>query len=67
MHPIAAIFLEFLQVKKCTNLYLRSFRQMAAAYPQVLIAQRTLFQVRTDIFRRPWLYGKAPFKLRVYF
>jgi cobalt-zinc-cadmium efflux system outer membrane protein len=30
------------------KLYLTSFRQMAAAYPQVLIAQRTLFQVRED-------------------
>ncbi|HET9531882.1 MAG TPA: TolC family protein, partial [Blastocatellia bacterium] len=30
------------------NLYLASFRQMGAAYPQVLIAQRTLFQVRED-------------------
>jgi cobalt-zinc-cadmium efflux system outer membrane protein len=30
------------------RLYLTSFRQMAAAYPQVLIAQRTLFQVRED-------------------
>jgi outer membrane protein, heavy metal efflux system len=28
--------------------YLRNFRGMAAAYPQVLIAQRTLFQVRAD-------------------
>ena len=28
------------------ELYLRRFQQMAAAYPQVLIAQRTLFQAR---------------------
>lgn len=28
------------------NLYLNSFRQMAASYPQVLISQRTMFQVR---------------------
>ncbi|HKX29870.1 MAG TPA: TolC family protein [Blastocatellia bacterium] len=28
--------------------YLRNFRGMAAAYPQVLIAQRTLFQVRAE-------------------
>lgn len=30
------------------NTYLRNFRGMAAAYPQVLIAQRTLFQVRAE-------------------
>lgn len=30
------------------DMYLKNFRGMAAAYPQVLIAQRTLFQVRSD-------------------
>jgi cobalt-zinc-cadmium efflux system outer membrane protein len=30
------------------DMYLKNFRGMAAAYPQVLIAQRTLFQVRAD-------------------
>ncbi len=30
------------------DLYLASFRQMAAAYPQVLIAQRNLFELRED-------------------
>lgn len=30
------------------ELYLTSFKQMAASYPQVLISQRTLFQVRED-------------------
>lgn len=30
------------------EMYLKNFRGMAAAYPQVLIAQRTLFQVRAD-------------------
>lgn len=34
--------------QKAYELYLTSFRQMAAAYPRVLIAQRTLFQVRTE-------------------
>ena len=33
---------------KAYELYLASFKQMAAAYPQVLIAQRTMFQVRAD-------------------
>jgi cobalt-zinc-cadmium efflux system outer membrane protein len=32
-------------------LYLARFRQMAAAYPQVLISQRTLAQARTDYVR----------------
>jgi cobalt-zinc-cadmium efflux system outer membrane protein len=30
------------------DLYLTRFRQMAASYPQALIAQRTLFQARAD-------------------
>jgi len=30
------------------ELYLKSFRQMAAAYPQVLVAQRSLFQLQED-------------------
>lgn len=33
---------------KAYDLYLAKHKQMAAAYPQVLIAQRTLFQLRTD-------------------
>ncbi len=36
------------QAQQAYDLYLGKFRQMAAAYPQVLIAQRTLSQVRTD-------------------
>jgi len=33
------------------DMYLSNFRQMAASYPQVLIAQRTLFQVQTEYAR----------------
>ena len=29
-------------------MYLNSFRQMAAAYPQVVISQRNLFQLQQD-------------------
>ncbi len=36
------------QAQRAYELYLAKFRQMAAAYPQVLIAQRTSFQVRVD-------------------
>ena len=36
------------QAQQAYDLYLRKFQQMAAAYPQVLIAQRTLSQVRVD-------------------
>ncbi len=36
------------QAQSSYDAYLRSFRGMAAAYPQVLIAQRTLFQVRAE-------------------
>jgi cobalt-zinc-cadmium efflux system outer membrane protein len=33
------------RAQEAYNLYLQSYRNMAAAYPQVLIAQRTLFQL----------------------
>jgi len=33
------------------DLYLRKYQEMAAAYPQVLIAQRTLFQLREEYTR----------------
>ena len=36
------------RAQEAYELYLGRFREMAAAYPQVLIAQRTLFQVRAD-------------------
>lgn len=36
------------KAKQAYELYLNSFRQMAAAYPQVLIAQRNYFQVQED-------------------
>jgi outer membrane protein, heavy metal efflux system len=39
------------RAQQAYDMYLRSFKQMAAAYPQVLIAQRTLFQVRADYIR----------------
>jgi cobalt-zinc-cadmium efflux system outer membrane protein len=36
------------RAERAYELYLTKFRQMAAAYPQALIAQRTLFQARTE-------------------
>jgi outer membrane protein, heavy metal efflux system len=39
------------RAQRAYELYLGRFRQMAAAYPQVLIAQRTLGQVRVDYVR----------------
>ncbi|HLG16167.1 MAG TPA: TolC family protein [Blastocatellia bacterium] len=36
------------RAQRAHEVYLASFKQMAAAYPQVLIAQRTMFQVRAD-------------------
>ena len=36
------------QAQSAYDLYRANFRQMSAAYPQVLIAQRTLFQVRVE-------------------
>jgi outer membrane protein, heavy metal efflux system len=37
--------------RQAYELYLTSFKQMAAAYPQVLISQRTFFQVRAEYIR----------------
>jgi cobalt-zinc-cadmium efflux system outer membrane protein len=39
------------RAREAYRMYLTSFRQMAAAYPQVLIAQRTLFQVEVEYAR----------------
>ena len=36
------------QAEKAYTLYLQKYNTMTAAYPQVLIAQRTLFQLQTD-------------------
>ncbi|HEY7912532.1 MAG TPA: TolC family protein [Blastocatellia bacterium] len=36
------------RAERAYQMYLASFRQMAAAYPQVLISQRTMFQVREN-------------------
>ena len=36
------------EAQSAYDTYLRNFRGMAAAYPQVLIAQRTFFQVRAE-------------------
>lgn len=36
------------RAQKAYDLYKRSYQQMEAAYPQVLIAQRTLFQLQAD-------------------
>jgi len=36
------------RAQKAYDLYLARFREMTASYPQVLIAQRTLFQSRAD-------------------
>ncbi len=39
------------RAQQAYELYLTSFKQMAAAYPQVLISQRTFFQVRAEYIR----------------
>lgn len=45
------------RAREAYRTYLVNFRQMAAAYPQVLIAQRTLFQVEVE-------YAKALMQMR---
>ncbi|HWS56265.1 MAG TPA: TolC family protein, partial [Pyrinomonadaceae bacterium] len=39
------------RARRAYEMYLSNFRQMAASYPQVLIAQRTLFQVEVEYAR----------------
>lgn len=39
------------RARQAYEMYLSNFRQMAAAYPQVIIAQRTLFQVEVEYAR----------------
>jgi outer membrane protein, heavy metal efflux system len=39
------------RARQAYELYLASFKQMAAAYPQVLISQRTFFQARAEYIR----------------
>lgn len=36
------------RAQKAYELYLKNYREMGAAYPQVLIAQRTFFELRAD-------------------
>jgi outer membrane protein TolC len=36
------------RAEKSYRLYLQEYNNMQGAYPQALIAQRTLFQLRTD-------------------
>jgi cobalt-zinc-cadmium efflux system outer membrane protein len=45
------------RAREAYRTYLTNFRQMAASYPQVLIAQRTLFQVEVE-------YARALIQLR---
>ena len=48
------------RAQKAYDLYVKSYRGMAAAYPQVLISQRTLFQLQTDyISALETLWGNA--------
>ncbi len=36
------------RARRAYQLYLMKYQQMAAAYPQVLVSQRTLFQLQVD-------------------
>ena len=39
------------RARRAYELYLMKYQQMAAAYPQVLVSQRTLFQLQIDYLR----------------
>jgi cobalt-zinc-cadmium efflux system outer membrane protein len=48
------------RAQQAYDLYLNNFRQMAAAYPQVLIAQRNLFQLQQEYINalvNTWRYA----------
>jgi cobalt-zinc-cadmium efflux system outer membrane protein len=48
------------RAQKAYDLYVKSYGGMAAAYPQVLISQRTLFQLQTDyILALETLWGNS--------
>jgi cobalt-zinc-cadmium efflux system outer membrane protein len=50
------------RARRAYELYLMKYQQMAMAYPQVLVSQRTLFQLQIDYLRAlstVWTYGAA--------
>jgi len=46
------------------RLYLTRYREMAAAYPQVLVAQRTLFQVSDEYIKFAEMAWTASLRLQ---
>ncbi len=50
------------RARRAYELYLMKYQQMAMAYPQVLVSQRTLFQLQIDYLHAlstVWTYGAA--------
>jgi cobalt-zinc-cadmium efflux system outer membrane protein len=50
------------RAQRAYDLYLAKYRQMAAAYPQVIVSQRTLFQLRVayiGVLRDLWTGAAA--------
>jgi cobalt-zinc-cadmium efflux system outer membrane protein len=50
------------RAERAYNLYLTKYRQMGAAYPQVIVSQRTLFQLQVayiDALREVWSHALA--------
>lgn len=54
------------QAERAYRLYLARYREMAAAYPQVLVAQRTLFQMSADYFDNLEQAWQAAMRLQGY-
>jgi len=52
------------QAEQAYRLYLARYREMAAAYPQVLIAQRTLFQMTAEYFENLKQAWRAALRLQ---
>jgi cobalt-zinc-cadmium efflux system outer membrane protein len=50
------------RAERAYQLYLTKYRQMGAAYPQVIVSQRTLFQLQVayiDVLREVWSHAVA--------
>ena len=76
---LASVFAEYLTALRATEiyrdrvlpraeqsylLYLARYREMAAAYPQVLVAQRTLFQMTEEYFRKVETAWRSALRIR---
>ena len=53
------------RAQRAYQLYLEKYRSMASAYPQVIVSQRTLFQLRVAYVRCWQISGDAQSLCRI--